>query len=486
MATVTSSTSTTGTSSASVASTNFLTALGAGSSIDTKALANSLAQAEIGPRKDAINAKITKTEARVSGYGALKYALSDLKSAFEKLKDASNFSAIKPYISQSSAFGVTTDATALPGNYSVNITQVAQATRRASATIPLGTTALNGGQSFDLTFSTAPNNPVTVSTDTPAGVVAAVNAQTETTGVSAQLIKTASGYNIVFTGKEGASNDFSISSTASDLTLQSTALQTAQDAQLNINGIDITNDSNTLIDVLPGVTMNLFAATTGSAKLSLNQETSTIKDNIKALVTSYNTFSDSLGVLGDSKSTVEQYGGALAGESLLSRIKSQIRSLVTGDYALSSDASTTTNPNVSAAWQAGLSFDRNGKLTLDETKLDSALKNYPTEVMTLFSAGKNNLSVYSTEDAGLAGTAVRDIDAMIRSTGLITAQTRNATQQVTAYKDELTNLDERMQKLLDRYLQQFSAMDSIVGESNSLRTSLKSSFDGMASVYSNK
>lgn len=485
MATVTSSTSTTGTSSASVASTNFLTALGAGSSIDTKALANSLAQAEIGPRKDAINAKITKTEARVSGYGALKYALSDLKSAFEKLKDASNFSAIKPYISQSSAFGVTTDATALPGNYSVNITQVAQATRRASATIPLGTTALNGGQSFDLTFSSAPNNPVTVSTDTPAGVVAAVNAQTDTTGVSAQLIKTASGYNIVFTGKEGASNDFSISSTASDLTLQSTALQTAQDAQLNINGIDITNDSNTLTDVMPGVTLNLYAATTGSAKLSLNQETSTIKDNIKALVTSYNTFSDSLGVLGDSKSTVEQYGGALAGDSLLDRIKSQIRSLVTGDYALSENTSTT-NPNVSAAWQAGLSFDRNGKLTLDETKLDSALKNYPTEVMTLFSAGKNNLSVYSTEDAGLAGTAVRDIDAMIRSTGLITAQSNNAATQVTAYKDELTNLDDRMQKLLDRYLQQFSAMDSIVGQSNSLRTSLKSSFDGMAAVYSNK
>lgn len=484
MATVSSTTNTA--STASVASTNFLTALGAGSSIDTKALANSLAQAEIGPRKDAINAKITKTEARVSGYSALKYALSDLKSAFEKLKDANDFSTIKSSVSQPDTFGVTSDATALPGNYAVNITQIAQATRWASTTIAPSMTNLNGGQAFDLTFTSSPSNPITVTTDTPAGVVAAVNAQTETTGVSAQLIKTAGGYNIVFTGKEGASNDFSISSAASDLTFQNTALQTAQDAQLTINGIEITNDSNTLSDVLPGVTLNLYAPTTGNAKLSLNLETSSIKDNIKALVTSYNAFSDSLGVLSDSKSSVEQFGGALAGDSILGRIKSQIRNLVTSDYSLQASGSSISNPNVSAAWQAGLSFDRNGKLTLDEDKLDSALKNHPSEVMTLFSAGKNNLSVFSTEEAGLAGKAVRDIDAMIRSTGSIAQQARNASQQITNYKDELTKLDERMQALLNRYLEQFSAMDSIVGNTNSLKTSLKSSFEGMASIYSNK
>lgn len=484
MATVSSTTNTTSTTS--VASTNFLTALGAGSSIDTKSLANSLAQAEIGPRKDAINTKISKTEAKVSGYGALKYALSDLKTAFEKLKNANDFSGTKPSISQPSAFAVTTDASALPGDYTVNITQVAQATRWASNTIAPTTTNLNGGQSFELVFSSAPDNPITVATDTPMGVITAVNAQTKSTGVSAQLIKTDSGYNIVFTGQEGAANDFSISSTASDLTLQSSALQIAQNAELSINGIGISNQSNTLSDVLPGVTLSLYAATTGSAKLSLNQEVSAIKDNIKALVTSYNTFNDNLGVLSDSKSTVEQFGGALAGDSMLGRIKSQMRSLVTGDYTLQANGSTVSNPNVSAAWQLGLSFDRNGKLTLDETKLDSALKNYPTEVMTLFSAGKNNLSVYSTEDAGLAGKAVRDIDAMIRSTGLITEQTRNATQQIASYKDELAKLDDRMQKLLNRYLEQFSAMDSIVGNTNSLKTSLKSSFDGMASIYSNK
>jgi len=77
-------------------STNFLTALGAGSGVDTKTLAQSLADAEITPRKDTINTKITKTTAKISGYGYIKTALSDLQAAFGKLVDASSFNSLTP------------------------------------------------------------------------------------------------------------------------------------------------------------------------------------------------------------------------------------------------------------------------------------------------------------------------------------------------------------------------------------------------------
>ena len=42
-----------------------------------------------------------------------------------------------------------------------------------------------------------------------------------------------------------------------------------------------------------------------------------------------------------------------------------------------------------------------------------------------------------------------------------------------------------MEALYERYLRQFSAMESIVGESNSMRDSLKSTFDGMMAAYTN-
>ena len=123
---------------------------------------------------------------------------------------------------------------------------------------------------------------------------------------------------------------------------------------------------------------------------------------------------------------------------------------------------------------------------MDETKLNSAFSQYPTEVVTLFTANTNDLSVYSTDSAGLAGTAVREIDEMLRSTSLLTEQTTNATKKVDVYKVDLEKLEERMTALLERYMKQFALMDSIVGNSNSMRESMKSSFEGMMASYANK
>ena len=472
-----------------MASTNLVSALGAGSGVDVKALAESLVEAERAPRKERIDAKITQTEAKISGYGALKFSLSELQTAFMALNDAKDFSTLTATNSQPSALGIATTSSATAGVYNIEVTQLAQATRRASNAIASGTT-FNSGAAFDLTVTVGTTSTaISVSTATPEGVVSAVNAQTATTGVSAQLINTGSAYTLVFTGTEGDANDFTISSASSDLTFQSTTLQDAQDALLNINGIDITSSSNTVDEALAGVTLNLYTTTTGTARIGLNPEISTVKANIQALVTAYNNFSDSVKVLSDRSSEVEEFGGALAGDSLLQSIKSQVRSMITGDFTLYTDTVNLTDPqnaNINAAWQVGLSFDRNGKLQLDETKLDTAFSDYATEVVTLFTANTNDLSVYSTSSAGLAGTAVRDIDEMLRSTSLLTEQTTNATQKVELYKADLVKLEERMTALLERYMKQFALMDSIVGSSNSMRESMKSSFEGMMASYTNK
>jgi flagellar hook-associated protein 2 len=101
----------------------------------------------------------------------------------------------------------------------------------------------------------------------------------------------------------------------------------------------------------------------------------------------------------------------------------------------------------------------------------------------MFSAGTNNQSIYSLAPAGLAGGAINSIEKMLLSTGLVETQSKNATTQIAKYKEELTVLEDRMEKLMTRYMNQFSIMESIVGNSNSLRTSLKGTFDGMMKAY---
>jgi flagellar hook-associated protein 2 len=474
-----------------MSTSSIVNTLGAGSGIDVKSLAQSLVDAEKTPKKERIDAKITKSEAKITGYSAVKYALSELKNAFAKLNDASDFSSIKPANTQPTAFGVTATSTAEAGSYSIAVLQTALAQRTASSSFEARDTNLNGGLAFqlNLTLGTETKDPINVTTTTPAGIVSAINGAE--LGVTAQLINTGNGHQIVLTSDTGETNTFSMTTSGTNPTSPvstisfSQTLQEAADASFTVNGLPVTRSTNTVNDVIDGVTLELFAKTAVdadneplAARLDLNRDTAGIKDNIRGLVTAYNDFEETLKILGDRASEVEEFGGVLAGESLLQSVRTQVRAMITSN-------SSTPGTSIQAARDVGLSIDRYGKLTLDESKLDTALQNNFGEVSTMFSAGTNNQSIYSPAPAGLAGDAINSIAKMLLSTGLIDTQSKSATTQIAKYKEELTVLDERMEKLMTRYMSQFSVMESIVGNSNSMRDSLKGTFEGMMKAYGN-
>ena len=393
---------------------NIVNTLGAGSGIDIKGLAQGLVDAEKTPKKERIDAKIAQSEAKITGYGAVKYALSELKTAFGKLNDASDFSSIQPSNTQPAAFGVTASTTAEAGSYSIEVLQTALAQRTASSNFADRATPLNvvspatTGTAFNLnlTVGGVSKGAINVTNPTPAGMVSAINGAK--LGVTAQLINTGNGYNVVVTGETGAGQSFSLTSddgsgTAVPGVQFATPLQTATNASFKVNGLAVSRSSNTVTDVIDGVTLDLYANTSGAARLDLNRDTASIKDNIKGLVTAYNDFDESLKVLGDRSSEVEEFGGVLAGESLLESVRTQVRAMVTNN-------SSTPGTTIKAARDVGLSIDRYGKLSLDESKLDTALQNNFNEVSTLFSAGTNNKSIYSPAPAGIAGDAINKID----------------------------------------------------------------------------
>jgi flagellar capping protein FliD len=93
---------------------------------------------------------------------------------------------------------------------------------------------------------------------------------------------------------------------------------------------------------------------------------------------------------------------------------------------------------------------------------------------------------FSGNGSGIAGDALRKITALLSSTGALLTQSENANNQAEKLKVTLAALQTRMQGVLDRYTRQFSAMESLVGNINSQKASLKSSFDGMMAMYTNK
>ena len=256
-----------------------------------------------------------------------------------------------------------------------------------------------------------------------------------------------------------------------------TSMQSAVDATLKIDGLTIKRASNAVTDAIAGLTLDLHAttATDTPATVSLSRDSTALKTKMQALVKSYNDAISDFAVLTgpvNSKDTTDVYSGSLANDSTVQQMKYQLRSMFL-------DNSSTPGSNVKALRDLGVSVDKAGVMTLDETKFDKAITNNYSDVLTSLTANKENKSEYGVMSRGIAGDAIKRISDMMKSTGILATQTTSSQKKVDRYKADLTKLEARMTAMLARYTKTFAAMDSMVGNSAATKASLKSTFDAM-------
>jgi flagellar hook-associated protein 2 len=475
--------------------TNLVAALGAGSGVDVKALAKGLTEAEKAPRQAALQDKIDRQEARISGYSALMAGLNNFKTAVDQFDSTTDFAQVQVRNSNASAISVATNSLVSPGLHSIQVTQLAQAQRSSTAGFDNVTATINGGEAFSITISIGPVGAQTQHTiDIPqastnlSAVANAINNQA--IGVSAQVLDTgdtsnngASRYRLVFTGQTGEAKSFTVETqdasgqalSPNPLAITTAAGQAAADAQFTVNGVALTRSSNTVADVIPGATLDLLGTTSTAATLQFTRDSSGIKDKMKSLVQAYNDLVSDLKILTGPKSDDEEdvFSGSLKGDSTVRTILSQIRTEFFGQ-------SQTKGTNIASLRDLGVSVDKEGLVTLDEAALDTAVGSYFEQVVTALSGRQsvteNDVPVIKKGLAANLSTRLRDIMA---PTGIIVSQSNNAETQVGKHEDELKVLEERMEGLLARYTKQFAAMESLVGQLTSMRENLKSQFEAM-------
>lgn len=492
-------TSTSSTSSASAsAKAGVISKLGSGSGIDVNSLAQGLVDAEKAPRVEAINKNISKNQATISGYAAVKYALSNVKAAFDDLKDKSDFRTFSVSNSQPAAFTATATAQAQTASHSIAITQLASSQRRTGTTPPF-TSPDQAITVSELYFNGDTGHPIPVTNGTPAGVVDAINNAGK--GLSAALVNTGNGYKIMVTGATGSANAFRLDSDVPAVLDFATSLQSASDAMLQVDGLDVVSPNNVVSDAIPGMTLNLLAtnasrvadgngnfSTVGTpASLSVNIDTSGAKNKLMALVTAYNDANSLLNDVTNPKSTLATYGGTLANNSTVRALREQLRAFVSSDSSTAGAASGTGPAHtLSALRDIGIEIDKSGNLKANSVTMDMALNFKFDDTVTLFSGNQENQPNFDKTPSGLAGDGSKLIDAMLGASGAVTTETANANSRITKFQDDLTALNDRMDKLLARYQKQFAAMDSFVGQSKSTQTGLTSTFAGMMAMYTNK
>lgn len=466
---------------------DFLGALGAGSDIDTKSLVESLVAAERAPKELLINRKIEKSEAQVSAYGIVMASLESLDVAFQKLNDAKDFVDYTVNVTGGETIGggasfSITAATAETdlGNTSVAVNSLATADRWASFSgFDATTTEINNGAAFSLTFTDADGNvlpAIAVSDTTPVGVINAINGTDLGFPVEAQLVDTgaASGrYKIVLSGDLGAENGFSVTTTATNgntLELNS-RLETAADAEIEVNGLVITRPSNSITDVIDGITLDLLSESYTTGTISVTRSTDGVKERIQELVDVYNAIDDQFDMLSDPDSA-EDLGGTLSSDSAFDTIFRRIKSFF---Y----NPSTTPGENISYLSEIGIAFDRYGKLEIDEERLDVSLIDHFDDIVTMFSADTDSQSNIGEASRGIAGDALYTLKELMASDGPVLSRTNNLENRVADYEQDLEDLDRKMQQIYSRYLAQFTVMEQAIDQMNSTKEYLKTALEGL-------
>jgi flagellar hook-associated protein 2 len=470
--------------------TNLITALGAGSGVDVKALANSLVEAERAPKQQAIQSKIDKSEAKISGYSAMMAALDIFKQQVDGLDSVTDFAAVDVRNSNPLAVQVSTNSLASPGAHTISISSLAQAQRSVGDGFDNVTAQVNGGNAFTLSLTVAGETTDIAISAANTNASAVVNAVNQAgAGVSAQLLDTgvegaADRYKIVLTGQTGASNSFTVSSDAADTTglnFTTPAGQAAADASVTVNGVAISRPTNTIDDVIPGMTFDLLGPTTGAVAVQLNRDSSGVKERVQSLVTAYNNMVSDFGILTGPASDDEEdiYSGSLRGDSTVRSVLSQIRQVFFGE-------SDTGGESITSLRDMGVSVDKDGVVTLDETVLDEALANNFEEVVSAL-AGRTTEEVdgETVIRQGLGAEMASRLRALMGPSGLILSQSSSAENQVSRYEEQLEKLETRMEGILERYTKQFAAMESIVGQLTSMRENLKSQFEAMLNTGKN-
>jgi len=473
----------------STASTNLaatgqqiITALGTGSGIDVQSLASNLVQAETIPQQQLIQKKIDASKASISGYGAMLSGVSALQSAFAALQDSTTIAPVTVQSTDTAAFLATGTNGATPGFHEVRILSVAKAQSNISSGFSGATATVNNGAAFDLTISPNSGSAVTLNfsaNSTVNDVLSAINSAG--TGATATLVNTGDAaipYKIVMTAsKTGISGGFSITDGAGVLGL--TSVNAAQDASLTVDGVPITRSSNQITDAIKGVNLTVFSENTSPTIIQVNQDNSALGSNITNLVKAYNDLHKTMQTLGDSQSSDQLIGGKLANDSLLRQVETMVRDMVTG-------YSTSPGGKIKALRDIGVTIQSDGTLQVDSTKLQSALDNNLGDVVTMFTANLGNPANSTAINRGIAGDAVKILTGLSSPTGLIVGRENNRQSEIQGYNDDMTKLQARMAALLDRYTRQFAAMDALVGSLNSQKSGLKTTFDNMSAMYSNK
>lgn len=431
-----------------------ISSLGVGSGIDLNSLVDGLLDAERIPQESRLDRREAEYQQKFSAFGQISSSLSSFSDVLDSMKDITAGRTASS--SNSDLIDARASESAVVGNYSITVNQLAQSHSLASGSYANSTDVVGEGTLNFTIDGTTTAITIDSSNNTLEGVRNAIN--DADIGANAIIVNDGSGYRLLLSSENsGLANSMEIAVTgdsdASDTdnaglsalsfttgVQNMTETVAAQDSEFVVNGLTITNTSNTVSDALPGITLDLKAVTADAQTISINHDKENARSVIEGFVEAYNNTIKTLKGVSFYDAASER-AGALQGDSLTRGLVSDMRNNLVADFG-------GTNTTITMFVSMGIKTGADGSLTIDETALNDALDNNYSELVSFAATAaegfEQTLSSYQGPD------------------GLIKNRQESLQGGLRDIDDDRLKLEDKLTRLELRLVKQYSALDSLL------------------------
>jgi flagellar hook-associated protein 2 len=414
-----------------------LSLLGAGSNFDTQSLVDMEVQS-LEMKNAPLTSQLNSYKSEIQYWNQLKSSLSTYNSTVDALKNLS-FSN-KMVTGADGIADITAVKSSLNGSYTLEVNQLAKAQKLIGSSIGDASAALGYSGTVQIN-----NKNLDITSDMSLlDITNKINGGSY--GANAVVLNGTLVLTSTKTGVDNALNFVDSNSILENLGIVDSTgavkneIQKAQDALYSIDGISMQSASNTVSNVMNGVSITLSKTTIEPVEFSIAENNDELKSKVKDFVNGYNTLIN----------TINSYtgkGAVLQGQMAPNKIKTDLANILMGK----TDSSLFL-------YQAGIEMDgtaKDGTLKFDETKLDKLLEENPDELSKLFT-GTNSISekVYS------------EIDQEINTTGSITSSISGLQKRIDQLNDTIQKNEDNITRQKDSIIQKYAQFEVLMSQLN--------------------
>lgn len=399
-----------------------------------------------------MEAEQTDLTNRLTAWRDFNTRMQAMKVQSSYVSDTDTFETTSVNSSNSEVLTVSSTSGVSQGTYYVTVKALAQNHQTVSQAYDSSDAEVGTG-TINIQIGSATYEPIEITEDnnTLEGIRDAINQANY--GITASLVEVGgetTQYKLMLVSEtDGKNGEMTIDMDLTGGTLpEFTTIQEAQDAHITLgsgeNALDVYRSSNTINDVIDGVTLNLLDVDTENpVVVTVSQNVSSVRSTINDFIDQFNAivdyFDDQFYYDSTTKTT-----GTLFNDTNLLLVKQQLYDKITGLVSNDSEYRSLS--------EIGIGLDDSGKLYIEDSSLfTDATANNMEEVSKLFTDGEDGIGVRLDSY----------IDSIMDSTtGIISTTEEFLTEEIDDLEDSIADKEEYLERVEARYYEEFTAMET--------------------------